>query len=80
MLARDSLCPRNLFDVTRRLLLIAGPADCGEALLVIRISIFSSQGEGRAVIEDEEPHDEARAAIGAASILPKDNLGLEPAR
>jgi hypothetical protein len=32
------------------------------------------------VVKDEEAHDQARAAIGKAAVLPKDDLGFETAR
>jgi hypothetical protein len=52
-------------------------ANGGQEIGVVRIRIHLSQGEGRAMIEDEEPGNQEGAAIGAALTLSRDDLGLE---
>src|SRR4051794_18144151 len=62
------------------LLLIAGPADRGQAIGIVRVLLVGPQGEGRAVIKDKEAQDQPRAAVGAAPLLAQHDLRPKPAR
>jgi hypothetical protein len=54
----EALCPRDVFEVPRGLLLVAGPADRGQALGIVDLIVRLAKGERRAVVVDEEPKDQ----------------------
>ncbi len=51
----EALCPGDVFQVPRGVLLVAGPADRGQALGIVDLVIRRPEGERRAVVVDEEP-------------------------
>jgi hypothetical protein len=75
VIKRQSLGPRDLSHIPRRLLLVAGPTNRDQPIRVVCVLGFSTQGERRTMIEDEEAQSHPGAAIEAASALPKHDLG-----
>ena len=69
MLVGEAFRPGDVFQVSWRLPLVASPADRRQAIGIVRVIGLVTQGEGRAVIENEEADDEPCPAAGTAAFL-----------
>src|SRR5215204_7652 len=76
----EALRLRNGLQILWRLLLVTGPADRRQAIRMVWVIGLVAQGEGRAVIENEEADDEPYPAVGTAAFLAQHDLGSDPPR
>ncbi len=80
MLLSEALGARDLLQVSGCFLLVAGPADRRQTIGIVGIITSLPQGQGRAMVEDEEAENQPRAAIRAAPLLPQHDLDLQLSR
>ena len=71
--------PRKGAEVPNRLACVTRMADGSEKIRIIGVIANVAQRERRSVIEDAQG-DHRCAAIGTASLLPQQDLDLQPAR
>src|SRR5829696_8089209 len=80
MLVSEAFRSCDRFEILWRLLLVTGPADHCQAIRIVWVIGLVAQGEGRAVIENEEAYDEPCPAVGTAPVLAQHDLGSDPPR
>jgi hypothetical protein len=69
MMTRYSLGPRDLLEVTRCLVLVAGPTNRDDAIGIVGVVAW------RPMIEDDFAQNHARSAVETASLLPQHDFG-----
>jgi hypothetical protein len=80
MVQRQTLGLCDLLEIPWRLLLVAGPANRGQAVGIVCVIPLLAERQRGPMVEDNSSEHQARAALKTATILPEHNLGEQQSR